>query len=211
MACILAVMITDESSLAEIAASASGARGKKTSPQRSPVSTPQRTKWRNVSLEVLGSDRSLNLGNIPVFPGGPSVGDRAMDTPVPESQDSAFSFGAPVAGSQDDALAQQAQNMDISAGSSSSAALIVGDAPGVSKLLCPVIGCPCADASRDPGWNSDDSLRRHVDLHLVGELPGKPPVQWLQDRNLTACLVCGFSASRRIHGGIHSSCWPRSF
>ena len=93
VACIFAVMITDESSLAEIAASASGARGKKTSPQRSPVSTPQRTKWRNVSLEVLGSDRSLNLGNIPVFPGGPSVGDRAMDTPVPESQDSAFSFG----------------------------------------------------------------------------------------------------------------------
>jgi len=61
--------ITDGSSLAELAASASGARGKKGSPTRSPVSTPQRVKWRNVTKEVMGTESSLNLGDIPLFPG----------------------------------------------------------------------------------------------------------------------------------------------
>ncbi len=30
----------------------------------------------------------------------------------------------------------------------------------------------------------------------------------MDEHNLTACKVCGFSVSRRVHGGIHPRCWP---
>ena len=113
--------ITDGSSLAELADSSSGARGKKTGTKHSPVSTPQRTKWRNVTSSVFGGENLLNLGNIPSFPGVASTpvsqtisGSQALNSfavamPVPESQDSAFSFGDATSQAVHNALAQGSQ------------------------------------------------------------------------------------------------------
>ena len=112
--------------------------------------------------------------------------------------------GHAVPGSQDSEMAAQAHRaLDMSG-------VTLPLPPEVRRSLhCPVIGCPAADPAIDPGWPSVDGQRGHVDLHLIGELPGKPSPEWLAERNLTTCVVCGFSASRRVHGGVHSRCWPR--
>ena len=108
--------ITDESSLADLASSSSGrpshARanltnhadlagglsadgpsnyGRESSPvameeasRRSPRSTPRRRAQRNITHAVIDGNGSLNLANLPQFP---------FSTRVPDSQESAFSFG----------------------------------------------------------------------------------------------------------------------
>ena len=58
--------------------------------------------------------------------------------------------------------------------------------------LCPVVGCPCSDGRIDPGWRTAEARRHHVDLHLIGELSGKPSVQWMEDQCFSVCGVCGF-------------------
>ena len=68
---------------------------------------------------------------------------------------------------------------------SSAAVMEVDSAPAAAdaappgRLVCPVLGCPCADASRHPGWTSEATLRAHVDVHLAGALAGEVPAAWL--------------------------------
>ncbi len=112
------------------------------------------------------------------------------------SQESVFSFGVPVAGANK-------RDRGTEAGRN-----VREEQPSSRRKLCPVTNCPCASVSRDCGWTTMESLRKHMDLHLLGELEGKPPVDWMDEHNLTACKVCGFSVSRRVHGGIHPRCWP---
>ena len=79
-------------------------------------------------------------------------------------------------------------------------------APGQGRLYCPVPGCPCADPARAPGWQSESTLRAHVDAHLSGSLLGQVPSDWLQARGRQRCGVCGLSVATRF--GIHPTCRP---
>ena len=46
-----------------------------------------------------------------------------------------------------------------------------------------------------------------MDQHLSGELPGRPPEQWLREHRLACCRVCGLSVSTRVQGQIHPRCY----
>ena len=76
------------------------------------------------------------------------------------------------------------------------------------KYYCPIQGCSYHNLSQNPGFMSTNSLRAHVDMHCIGELAGKPSQEWLNEQNLCICKVCHFTACKRLHGGIHSKCWP---
>ena len=71
---------------------------------------------------------------------------------------------------------------------------------------CPVPGCRCHTDSQFHGWQSFLALRSHVDAHLLGELPGLPPTEWLAARNMRPCAHCGRLVSLRCNGGIHRTC-----
>ena len=79
----------------------------------------------------------------------------------------------------------------------------------VGPHYCPIAGCFRHRDMGGPPWRSGDALRAHVDLHLSGELPGRPDLIWFSQRQLVPCRVCGLSASCRVHGGVHSRCWER--
>ena len=83
--------------------------------------------------------------------------------------------------------------------------------PRLSRQMfhCPVTGCSRSVGAGGAGWNNQDAVRAHVDLHLAGDLRGSPPAKWLADRNLGICRGCHRSASLRFHGGVHSRCWRR--
>ena len=45
-----------------------------------------------------------------------------------------------------------------------------GGQPALSRVFCPVAGCPHADSSRARGWANHVSMRHHIDAHLAGSL-----------------------------------------
>ena len=75
------------------------------------------------------------------------------------------------------------------------------------SFTCPIPGCCRHSGGNRPGWGSFQAMRAHLDMHLVGELEGRPSDEWLPEANLTCCRVCGRSISTRVRGGIHPSCW----
>ena len=79
---------------------------------------------------------------------------------------------------------------------------IAGSSGDLSALFCPVPGCARAHGN-GPAWGSRDALRAHVDLHLVGELRGRPSDAWLESLQLRCCRVCGKSISCRIASMVH--------
>ena len=85
---------------------------------------------------------------------------------------------------------------------------IAGSSGDLPALFCPVPGCARAHGN-GPAWGSRDALRAHVDLHLVGELRGRPSDAWLESLQLRCCRVCGKSISRRIASMVHPRCWPQ--
>ena len=79
---------------------------------------------------------------------------------------------------------------------------ICGSSGDLPALFCPVPGCARAHGN-GPAWGSRDTLRAHVDLHLVGELRGRPSDAWLESLPLRYCRVCGKSISCRIASMVH--------
>ena len=118
---------------------------------------------------------------------------------VPGSQDSAVP-----AGSQDATLASaagRALNLDVSSTHEPGRR-----AEGHTNLFCPVPGCPNAAAGRRPEFSSAQRLRAHVDAHLLAQLPGLPPQEWMDQRGMVACRLCGRMVSRRCNRGVHRTC-----
>ena len=71
------------------------------------------------------------------------------------------------------------------------------------RFRCPVPRCITQDPAGHAGWESFEGLRAHVDSHA---LPGRPPKDRLQGRNLVSCPECSRLVSRRCNGGLHRSC-----
>ena len=80
---------------------------------------------------------------------------------------------------------------------------------GSNHHTCPIVGCCRHARGTRPGWNTVAGLRAHVDQHLSGELPGRPPEQWFREHRLACCRVCGLSVSTRIQGQIHPRCYTQ--
>lgn len=86
-----------------------------------------------------------------------------------------------------------------------------GDVPmdvaggGGAQLHCPVPGCIAADSAH-PGWENFAGLRAHVDAHILGQLPGAVPADWLPARNMVSCRERSRLVSRRCNGGVHRTC-----
>ena len=76
------------------------------------------------------------------------------------------------------------------------------------EFYCPIQGC-ARSRGQGPAWTSKDALRAHLDMHLLGELQGRPSDEVLQDMGLRCCRVCGNSMSQKHTSGIHPSCWPK--
>ena len=76
------------------------------------------------------------------------------------------------------------------------------------EFYYPIQGC-ARSRGQGPAWTSKDALRAHLDMHLLGELQGRPSDEVLQDMGLRFCRVCGKSISQRHTSGIHSSYWPK--
>ena len=74
---------------------------------------------------------------------------------------------------------------------------------------CPIVGCCRHARGIRPGWNTAAGLRTHGDQHLSGELPGRPPEQWLREHRLACCRVCGLSVSIRVQGQIYPRCYQQ--
>ena len=83
-----------------------------------------------------------------------------------------------------------------------------GPSPAVSRVFCPVPGCPCSDPARARGWANDASMRPHIDSHLAGTLAGEVPRAWMEAKQRIRCLVCGLSVSARC--GVHPTCRPEA-
>ncbi len=49
-------------------------------------------------------------------------------------------------------------------------------------------------------------LRPHIDGHLLGILPGRPPQEWVDAGNWAQCGRCSKLVSRRCLGGMHRTC-----
>ena len=79
---------------------------------------------------------------------------------------------------------------------------------GPQEFYSPIQGC-ARSRGQGPAWTSKDALRAHLDMHLLGELQGRPSDEVLQDMGLHCCRVCGKSISQRHTSGIHPSCWPK--
>ena len=74
---------------------------------------------------------------------------------------------------------------------------------------CPVPNCKSGLAAGGKGWKSIAGLRSHVDSHLLGQLQGLPPQEWMQKTNNTACRLCGRLVSISCNGGVHKTCLGR--
>ena len=66
------------------------------------------------------------------------------------------------------------------------------------RFFCPIPRCNAHDCSRHSGWTSFDSLRNHVDAHLLLQLPGRPTVEWMNSHNLHPCSHCTRLVSKRF-------------
>ena len=75
-------------------------------------------------------------------------------------------------------------------------------------FFCPVVGCS-RSRNRGPAWGSKEALRAHLDLHLQGELQGRPEDRFLDEMGLRCCHVCGRTISVRHISGVHPACWPK--
>ena len=64
---------------------------------------------------------------------------------------------------------------------------------------------PAAGAGH-PGWETFAGLRAHVDAHILGQLPGAVPADWLRARDMVSCRECSRLVSRRCNGGVHRTC-----
>jgi len=76
-----------------------------------------------------------------------------------------------------------------------------------TQLYCPVSGCRAADPHSHPYWTSMAGMRAHINAHLLGVLPGKPPDEWMTAGNFTSCGHCNKLVSRRCANGMHRTCW----
>jgi len=207
-------IITDGSSLAELAASSSSSRGIQTG------SAPSRHLRRvnTAGASVPGSqetqqgsqdeDLARRTSGLMI-----ATQDSAVAIPVPESQESAFSFGAAANGSQDSELAQRPQNLDISSSQPSDAQVSnnaglpsPSSVPQSRRFYCPVPGCPANDTTRHPGWGTKKPCLEHVNLHMLGAgMPGLPPTEWMQAEQLMSCRRCSKLVSMRVGNGMHST------
>ena len=52
---------------------------------------------------------------------------------------------------------------------------------GSNHPTCPIVGCCRHARGTRPGWNTVRVWGHIVDQHLSGELPGRPPEQWLRE------------------------------
>jgi hypothetical protein len=77
------------------------------------------------------------------------------------------------------------------------------------RLLCPVLGCAASHAAGPGGWRTMQRLRAHVDGHMIGTIPGRPPATWLAEHRLQACGHCGKSVSGTAAHAMHRRCWAR--
>ena len=75
----------------------------------------------------------------------------------------------------------------------------------------PRAGCLASQDAHHAGRESFAGLCAHVDAHLLGVLPGRPPPDWLRTHNLVSCRICSKLVSRRCHGGFHRTCAASAF
>ena len=72
------------------------------------------------------------------------------------------------------------------------------------RHFSPVPECSDAAVGLRPGWETDGpGLRAHVDAHLLSQLPGLPPDEWMSQHGMVLCWQCDRMVSRRYNGGIH--------
>ena len=81
--------------------------------------------------------------------------------------------------------------------------------PQQSQMYCPVLGCAASDSSRHAGWLSMQALRAHVDSHMLGQMPGRPSSEWLQQHRLQGWSDCGRLVSSTVGNGMHRRCRAR--
>ena len=77
------------------------------------------------------------------------------------------------------------------------------------RVFCPVMGCPCSDASSARGWTNHASMQAHLNDHCAGSLAGEVPAAYLAQHSLSPCQVCGLLVSRRFNG-VHPRCRPEA-
>ncbi len=79
-----------------------------------------------------------------------------------------------------------------------------GTAPTIqAPFRCPVPGC-AAHSPDYPGWVSFNGQKAHVNGHVLGVLPGRPPDEWMAKR--ATCAECGKLVSKSVAGHIHRTC-----
>ena len=74
------------------------------------------------------------------------------------------------------------------------------------KFYCPVPSCMHHQVRRNTGWFSKQSLKTHIDRHLVCYLGGSPTDEFLASQNWTICPVCNLTAAANRRGGVHDDC-----
>ena len=106
--------------------------------------------------------------------------------------------------SQDDDLARRASGLHIASQPRSASQ---GPQPH-DVLFCPVSGCAGSASGRHHGFSSQDSLRVHLDGHILGTIPGVPDQDWLAERRLRPCTWCRKLLIRGVcNNTMHRRCF----
>ncbi|CAE8723859.1 unnamed protein product, partial [Polarella glacialis] len=59
-----------------------------------------------------------------------------------------------------------------------------------------------------PGWLSVESMRPHLDAHMLGTMPGYPSADWLEEHRLRQCSHCSKLLVRGVGGNnMRRRCW----
>ena len=61
----------------------------------------------------------------------------------------------------------------------------------VSRILCPVIGCPEALSSSNRHFRDFTSIRNHLNDHCTGQISGAVPTDFLNSHSFSQCKECG--------------------
>ena len=70
------------------------------------------------------------------------------------------------------------------------------------EFYCPIQGWT-RNRGQGSAWTSKDTLRVHLDMHLLGELQSRSSDEFLQGMGLRCCRVCDRNISQRYISELH--------
>ena len=77
----------------------------------------------------------------------------------------------------------------------------------VSRILCPVIGCPDPVISSNRHHRNFNSIKGHLNDHCTGHLSGAVPAEFLTRHDYSQCRLCERVLHNR-YNGICTRCRP---